>query len=131
MKRFLKFGTVGVFNTLITFASFTFFFFIGINYLAANVMGYILGMLNSYYWNKKWVFQDKRKKASIFYKFVVVNMVTLGIHTFLLFLLVDYAGLQPIFANLFATGAGLAINYFINSKWTFRQEQQVGRLEEK
>ncbi|MGD6778562.1 GtrA family protein [Sutcliffiella horikoshii] len=126
MKRFLKFGTVGVFNTMITFASFTLFFYIGINYLAANVMGYILGMLNSYYWNKKWVFQDERNKASVFYKFVVVNIVTLGVHTLLLFLLVDYAELQPIIANLFATGAGLAINYFINSKWTFRQEQQVG-----
>ncbi|KMJ59091.1 sugar translocase [Bacillus sp. LL01] len=125
MKRFLKFGTVGVFNTLITFFSFTVFYYIGINYLLAHVMGYGLGVLNSYYWNKRWVFKDERKKTAIFYKFVAVNLVTLGIHTGLLFLLVNNAGLQPVGANLMATAASLFINYFLNSRWTFHQ-QQVG-----
>lgn len=125
MKRFLKFGTVGVFNTLITLFSFTLFYYIGINYLLAHVMGYALGVLNSFYWNKKWVFKDNRKKSATFYKFIAVNLVTLGIHTLLLYLLVSNAGLQPVLANLLATGASLLINFFLNSKWTF-QQQQVG-----
>lgn len=125
MKRFLKFGTVGVFNTLITLFSFTLFYYFGINYLLAHVMGYALGVLNSFYWNKKWVFKDNRKKSATFYKFIAVNLVTLGIHTLLLYLLVSNAGLQPVLANLLATGASLLINFFLNSKWTF-QQQQVG-----
>ncbi|WP_010200086.1 GtrA family protein [Bacillus sp. m3-13] len=125
MKRLLKFGTVGVFNTLITFVSFTILYFLGFNYLVANVIGYCLGVMNSYYWNKKWVFQDNRKTVSIFYKFIAVNLLTLGIQTLFLFLLVNTMGLQPVLANLGAIGASLFINYFLNAKWTFFQEQKV------
>ncbi|TYS69788.1 GtrA family protein [Sutcliffiella horikoshii] len=124
MKRLLKFGTVGVFNTLITFASFTILYYLGLNYLVANVIGYCLGVLNSYYWNKRWVFQDNRKRASIFYKFIAVNVLTLGVQTLFLFLLVNKLGLQPVLANLVAIGASLFINYFLNAKWTFFQEQE-------
>lgn len=66
MKRFLKFGTVGVFNTLITLLSFTFFYYIGINYLLAHVMSYALGVFNSFYWNKRWVFKDDSRNTAIF-----------------------------------------------------------------
>ncbi|MGD6991064.1 GtrA family protein [Sutcliffiella horikoshii] len=125
MKRLLKFGTVGVFNTLITFVSFTILYFLGFNYLVANVIGYCLGVMNSYYWNKKWVFQDNRKTVSIFYKFIAVNLLTLGIQTLFLFLLVNTMGLQPVLANLGSIGASLFINYFLNAKWTFFQEQNV------
>ncbi|ART78150.1 sugar translocase [Sutcliffiella horikoshii] len=125
MKRLLKFGTVGVFNTLITFASFTILYYLGLNYLVSNVIGYCLGIVNSYYWNKKWVFKDSRKRASIFYKFIAVNVLTLGIQTLFLFLLVNKLGLQPVLANLGSIGASLFINYFLNAKWTFFQEQNV------
>lgn len=124
MKRFLKFGTVGVFNTLITLASYTFFIYIGINYLISNVLGYGLGVLNSYYWNKKWVFHDGSKNSGVFYKFVAVNLFTLGFNTFILFLLVNQVGLHPVIANIFAIGSGLLLNYFLNAKWTFNSKQQ-------
>ncbi|WP_175990115.1 GtrA family protein [Bacillus sp. Marseille-Q1617] len=121
MKMFLKFGTVGFFNTLITLGSYTLFIYIGINYLAANVLGYFLGVLNSYYWNKKWVFRDRTKKASVFFKFITVNILTLTFNTFTLYILVDQLGFHPVIANVFAVGAGLALNYIMNVKWTFNQ----------
>jgi putative flippase GtrA len=121
MKMFLKFGTVGFFNTLITLGSYTLFIYIGINYLAANVLGYSLGVLNSFYWNKKWVFQDQTKKASVFLKFIAVNILTLAFNTFALYILVSQLGLHPVLANVFAIGSGLALNFIMNVKWTFNQ----------
>jgi putative flippase GtrA len=121
MKMFLKFGTVGFFNTLITLGSYTLFIYIGINYLAANVLGYSLGVLNSYYWNKKWVFQDRTEKASVFFKFIAVNILTLAFNTFALCILVSQLGFHPVLANVFAIGSGLALNYIMNYKWTFNQ----------
>ncbi|CAN7188056.1 GtrA family protein [Rossellomorea sp. LjRoot5] len=121
MKMFLKFGTVGFFNTLITLGSYTLFVYIGINYLVANVLGYLLGVLNSYYWNKNWVFQDRTGKAGVFVKFFAVNLLTLGFNTLALFILVHQLGLHPVLANVFAVGCGLGLNYILNYKWTFNQ----------
>jgi putative flippase GtrA len=121
MKMFLKFGTVGFFNTLITLGSYTLFIYIGINYLAANVLGYFLGVINSYYWNKKWVFQDRTEKASVFFKFIAVNILTLAFNTFALYILVSQLDFHPVLANVFAIGSGLALNYIMNYKWTFNQ----------
>ena len=123
MKRFLKFGTVGLFNTLITLGSYTLFVSIGMNYLLANVLGYGLGVLNSYYWNKKWVFQIKEGRANVFLKFVAVNLLTLAFNTSILYLLVNRVGLHPVVANVLAVGCGLVLNYILNYKWTFNKAQ--------
>ncbi|MGM0753181.1 MAG: GtrA family protein [Bacillota bacterium] len=119
MKRFLKFGTVGVFNTLITLGSYTLFIYIGIHYLLANVLGYVLGVLNSYYWNKRWVFEARDTKADVFVKFASVNVFTLAFNTLILYLLVQYAGFHPVAANIVAIGSGMVVNYLLNAKWTF------------
>lgn len=119
MKRFLKFGTVGVFNTLITLGSYTLLIYIGMNYLLANVLGYMLGVLNSYYWNKKWVFKAGDVKADVFLKFASVNVFTLGFNTLILYLLVHYAGIHPVLANIVAIGSGMVLNYLLNARWTF------------
>lgn len=59
MGAFVKFGIVGLGNTLITIGSYHVFVYLGLNYILANVISYLLGMMNSYYWNKNWVFRVK------------------------------------------------------------------------
>ena len=52
MEKLLKFGLVGIFNTLITIISFWILLKFGMNYLIANTIAYLIGVANSYYWNK-------------------------------------------------------------------------------
>jgi putative flippase GtrA len=126
MIRFLKFGTVGFFNTLITLGSYTFLVYTGMNYLLANILGYGLGVINSYYWNKTWVFKDNSRKTAVFVKFLTVNLLTLAFNTSVLFLLVDQLGIHPVIANVFAVGTGLLLNYVLNYKWTFNKAAKKG-----
>lgn len=121
MKRLLKFGTVGVFNTLITIVSYSLLLAVGINYLLANIIAYGLGVINSYYWNKNWVFQSTSGHLKLFWKFVIVNLITLAVNTLSLYLFVDYLGIHPVIGQIFSIGVGMVLNYLLNQKWTFNE----------
>ena len=58
--QLLKYGVIGVLNTLITLV--TFYLLntrLGLSYGISNVTGYILGVINSFLWNRNWVFKTK------------------------------------------------------------------------
>jgi putative flippase GtrA len=122
MKKLLKFGTVGMLNTLITIGCFTLLVHLGMNYIAANIAAYMIGMVNSFFWNKNWVFQVRSGQISLFVKFVLVNLITLGFNTLCLYLLVDHLQIQSSISQIIATGCGLMINFGLNKKWTFTEE---------
>lgn len=119
MKQFLKFGAVGFFNTLITVVTFNILVILGLNYVLSNILGYTFGIINSFYWNKKWVFKSNSGEINIIFKFVIVNLVTLGLNTILLYLLVDHLHIRYFLSQLVATAVGMVINFILNKKWTF------------
>ncbi|MDN3019016.1 GtrA family protein [Paenibacillus sp. BSR1-1] len=123
MTKFLKFGAVGIFNTLITIGSFTLFVYLGINYILANTLAYGLGTINSFFWNKNWVFQERSGNLTLFVKFVIVNIVMLGFNTLTLYLLVDQFKIGSTAAQVFSTFLGMMINFLFNQKWTFSKKK--------
>lgn len=68
--QLLKYGIIGVSNTLITLIVFYLINTIaGYSENLANVAGYILGVLNSFIWNRNWVFKTAnnwKKEALLF-----------------------------------------------------------------
>lgn len=120
MDRFLRFGAVGILNTIITILSYMLLISVGFNYLLANIVAYGLGVLNSYILNKNWVFKSDEQHQKLFIKFLLVNLITLGFNTASLFILVDYLSFNAYFGQIIATGFGMFINYFLNKSWTFR-----------
>jgi putative flippase GtrA len=122
MKKLLKFGLVGVVNTLISIACYILFVKLGMHYILANIISYMIGVVNSYYWNKKWVFQYKQNHLSVFAKFIIVNLVVLCINTSSLFLFVHKFGLNQYLAQFMSTVLGMGINFILNKKWTFESK---------
>lgn len=57
--QFIKFGLVGVSNTLISEAVYAIMVLIGCNYIIASVTGFVLSVLNAYYWSNKYVFKER------------------------------------------------------------------------
>jgi putative flippase GtrA len=125
MIQLMKFGIVGVANTLITIISYNALVYLGLNYMVSNVVGYALGVLNSFYWNKNWVFKAGPEQKHVFSKFVVVNLITLGVNTLILFGLVELMKIRSFPAQFAATMAGLLLNFILNKKWTFKQRMNV------
>ena len=61
--QFIKFGMVGVSNTVVSLATYYLFTFFGVHYLIANALGFVTGTLNAYYWNSKFVFKEEAKES--------------------------------------------------------------------
>ncbi len=122
MIQFIKFSIVGVSNTLITILIYNLLrhFNVGIN--AANVIGYSVGTLNSYIWNRNWVFSTKGKQSKLIVKFIIVNLITLAFNTAAMNVLVHNFSINDRLAQLAATSLGMIINYVLNKLWTFKTE---------
>ncbi len=57
--QLVKYGIIGMSNTLITLIVFYIInTWMGMDYAIANTIGYILGLINSFVWNRTWVFRS-------------------------------------------------------------------------
>jgi putative flippase GtrA len=117
MIKIIKFCIVGGINTLITLTLFyTLNKILGVNYIFSTVIGYLIGMVNSYILNKKWTFHDDNKRVVFqFAKFAVFNSISLGINLFIMYIFVDKLYLDSMLSQICATGFSTLSN-FIGSK---------------
>lgn len=59
LVQFIKFCLVGMLNTLVTLCTiFVCKSLLDINEYVSNAAGYILGVINSFLWNRRWVFRS-------------------------------------------------------------------------
>ena len=82
--RILKFGSVGVLNTLVDYAVFNALVLgAGMSVAPANVISYSTGIANSWFWNKRWTFADRpmRYPRLALPTFIAVNLVGLVLNT--------------------------------------------------
>ena len=92
-------------------------------YIVANVIAYVIATANSYIWNSKWVFKyNGENKKETTAKFVILNLIGLGLNTGILYLLVDMVGLNKLIALVITTGIVMIINYIVNKIWVFKEK---------
>jgi len=119
--QFIKFGVIGILNTIIQYIVFYFFYSIfGLYYIFSSAFGYFCGVLNSYLLNRSWTFKSKYcNKRKEFAKFTIVNIFSLGINLIVLELLVSYSVFRPEIAQVFAIMFSMVANFVGNKFWTF------------
>ncbi len=127
--QFLRFCTVGCINTGVDFSVFFLLNLVGVPYLAAQVLSYSAGIVNSFVLNRKWTFSMQgRTNAGEVLKFVVVNGVSLLASAALLYVMYDINHLELWLAKAAATLGGVIINYTGSRIWVFAGNQS-GRHE--
>lgn len=68
--QLLKYGIIGVMNTVITLVAFYLFNTkLGVPYGFSNIIAYVLGVINSFVWNRNWVFKtgDNFKREALLF----------------------------------------------------------------
>lgn len=126
MKKLLKFGLIGILNTAITIGSYAVFVYMfNMNFIIANIIAYILGMINSYFWNKNWVFEVKESNMFTYVKFIVVNVGMLGFNSLGLYILVSNFHMNKMISQIIVVGASLFLNFILTKTWTFRSNKTV------
>lgn len=72
IKRFIKYCLVGGLNTLICLGViFLCKSVLGVNIYLSNVLGYSCGVVNSFIWNKQWVFNSEGRLHREAVKFLI------------------------------------------------------------
>lgn len=65
VHQFMRYVVVGVLNTLVTLAViYLCKSVLGVNIWVSNALGYIAGMINSFCWNKVWVFRSTSSQVT-------------------------------------------------------------------
>jgi putative flippase GtrA len=131
MKSFVKFCTIGVVNTAITFSIFYFLNQImGVNYLASSFMGYIAGVISSFSFNKSWTFNNKDSNSIFqFAKFTILNLFSLGINLLILYICVEKFLIPKVAAQIVATGFTTICNFLGSKIFVFAPTRKISTEE--
>lgn len=118
--KVVRFCTVGLGNMVVDVTSFFLLMFAGLPYLSAQVLSYSVGVVNSFYFNRKWTFgiTDEIKLPEVM-RFIMVNGVSLVVTFCLIFILHDFSYLNLCLCKLLATGGGIVINFMGSKLWVF------------
>lgn len=129
--QFFKFGMVGVSNTLLS---------LGVTYLmmavfrygfsldniwtldAATTVGYIAGVCNSYFWNKRYVFRNSTEKdgRKVFSRMFICYGVTYFLSMLLMNVLVNTLHVPSVIAPIPRLLLTIPLNFAANKLWAFK-----------
>lgn len=137
IMQFVKFGIVGVSNTVISYVlyalSLLFFqryhLIPKIDYLTAQFIAFILSVLWSFYWNNKLVFVMKEGEKRSIWKallktYISYSFTGLFLNSILLVLWVQLLHISEFLAPIINLLVSVPINFFINKLWAFRTEKK-------
>ncbi len=126
LLQFIKFGLVGLANTLISYIIYVILVFFSFHYLLANIVGFLISIINAYYWNNKYVFQVNEKEKQVWWKSFLKTFISyagtgLILNNILLFLWVDMLGIHEIAAPIINLFISVPINFILNKYWAFKK----------
>lgn len=147
LRKFIKFGLIGVLNTLVDFVVFFLLnkfvigngptlVLLGVTVVAgpfiSNAISYVISNINSFVWNKFWTFQKKdkltRREVGRYIitscGFLIISSIGLSIFMSVLSL-PAFVGLipddlVPLAAKIPNTCVTMFYNYLMNKFWVFK-----------
>ena len=121
----MKFLFVGGLNTAVGYGVFVLLILLNAHYIIAATVSHIVGVTNSYLWNKFFTFKNNKKIShQEISKFIVVYGVVYIVNLGLLWWLIDIRGLNPLVAQLINVVVIAIISFFGQKYWTFKMENQ-------
>ncbi len=130
LRRFAKFGLVGISGFVVDFAVLNFLLVrLHLPPGFANACSFSVAVTNTFIWNRLWTFPESRQRplGTQMAQFFLVNLIGLGINT--LTFLGSYAllwrhlftsGAAYNLAKMTASGVALFWNFGVNRMWTWR-----------
>jgi len=126
--QFIRFGIVGLSNTAISYIIYSVLVYVGLHYLVASIIAFIISVLNSFLWNNKYVFRkgDEQKRNiihSLIKTYISYAFTGLVIQNLLLFVFIDIFYLSKYIAPFFGLLITVPLNFFLNKLWAFKSVQ--------
>ena len=134
--QFVKFGIVGVSNTLLSYVIYTIGLlglrelnlFENMDYIIAQFISFTIGVMWSFFWNNKMVFtlEDGKERSIIkaFMKtYISYSFTGLFLNSIFLVLWVQILGISEFIAPFINLIISVPTNFLINKFWAFKTEE--------
>lgn len=150
--QFIKFGLVGVSNTLVSQVIYMICNALGLHYLASSIIGFALSVLWAFYWQNRFVFkEDKNAQKRVWWQVLLKTYCAyaftgLFLNNVLLVVWIDLIKIESLTPPLteLVNGLGIAmsnhelavdiapllnivinvpLNFVINKFWAYRQKK--------
>ena len=120
IRQFGRFLLVGLSNTTLSLGAYAALVGVGLHYLAAGGVAFLLGAANGYFLNRRWTFARPRASSAPL-KYLVVQLGGLGLTEILLWLLAESAGAGRFVAFVVTAPIVTVATFAANRSWTFEQ----------
>ncbi len=138
LVQFVKFGLVGATNTAISYGINVLVlkllqpYNLGWDYIAGNVIAFILSVLWSFYWNNRYVFTQKEGQKRNTWKALLKTYISYGFTGILLtnilsYVWIDIFGISKYIAPLINLIISIPLNFIINKLWAFKTQPEENR----
>lgn len=135
LLQFIKFGIVGVSNTLISYVLYVAVLLamrplrVAWDFVIGNIVAFVLSVLWSFYWNNRVVFASKDRKGrqlgiALLKAYLSYGFTGILLNNFLSWLWVSVIGISKYIAPLINLIISVPLNFLINKFWTFRHHEQ-------
>ena len=131
LAQFIKFGLVGVTNTAVSYVLNVLVLLalqnanVEWDYIAGNVVAFVLSVLWSFYWNNRLVFTQQEGHRRIWWKALLKTYLCYGLtgivlNNLLSWLWIAKLGISKFIAPLFNLVISVPLNFILNKLWAFR-----------
>ncbi len=129
--QFIKFGIVGVSNTLIHYFTYLICISLGMHYILASSIGFVISVTNSYIWNNKYVFKQEEGTKRVWWKaymktFLSYAATGLILENVLLVVWIDMLGINKTIAPLVTLLITIPLNFLMNKFWAYKDKKVSG-----
>ena len=129
--QFVKFGVVGVSNTLVSYIINIAVLFLlkpyalSWDYILANIVAFLLSVLWSFFWNNRFVFSNKNGKKRDLLKTLLKTYVSYSVTgvflcNILSWLWIDVLGVSKLVAPIINLFISVPVNFILNKFWAYK-----------
>lgn len=121
LRQFIKFCLTGCSNAAVTYIIFALVMMVNTSlYLLGNLLGYLAGICNAYFWNSRFVFHaDSNHHSKRFLRMFCCYFATYIFQVGSLYLLVEYLAVNPFISQIAVILLFIPINFILNKLFVF------------
>ncbi len=117
----IRFLFVGGINTVVGYGAYALFIAAGLNAYLATTFSTVIGVINSYFWNKYFTFRQPKKSLAEILRFVLVYAISYTANLGLVYIFVDTLGMNSYISGAVCLFVVTIVSYVGHNFFSFKE----------
>ena len=120
IRQVFSYGVIGVFSNALLYCLFVLITWLGVEPKLAMSIGWVIGITQSYFLNRRFTFSLKGQDLTSFIKYVTTYLLNYCINWIALYIFVDHQGHSHLIVQAIMVFVNAAIIFLMLRVWVFR-----------